>query len=146
LGAYWGFAFGLSLTGGGFGLAGFCGEVVDKIGDKKVVRFELEGESVSDHRKTYFFERPPDRATASAPKAQSSVRLSVRAATAHNLTSTHRRARLNLPPAPDVAQLPGSRQSTRNGQLRRRRREHFEVRPQRQYCRAISASRPTTWG
>jgi hypothetical protein len=33
------------LTGGGFGLAGFCGEVVDKIGDKKVVRFELEGES-----------------------------------------------------------------------------------------------------
>ncbi len=38
-------AFGLSLTGGGFGPAGFCGEVVDKIGDKKVVRFELEGES-----------------------------------------------------------------------------------------------------
>ena len=52
------------------------------------------GLSVSDHRKTYFFERPPDRATSSAPKAQSSVRLSARVATAHNLTSTHGRARL----------------------------------------------------
>jgi hypothetical protein len=29
--------------------------------------------SVSDHPKTYFFERPPDRATSSAPKAQLSV-------------------------------------------------------------------------
>jgi hypothetical protein len=41
-------------------------------------------QGVSDHPKTYFFERPPDRATSSAPKAQSSVRLSVRVATAHN--------------------------------------------------------------
>ena len=73
--------------------------------------------NVSDHPKTYFFERPPDRATSSAPKAQSSVRLSVRVATAHNLTSTHGRARLNPPPAPDVAQLPDCRQPDRNPQI-----------------------------
>ena len=56
--------------------------------------FGLDRLGVSDHRKTSFFERAPDRATSSAPKAQSSVRLSARVATAHNLTSTHGRAPL----------------------------------------------------
>ena len=67
--------------------------------------------TVSDRRKTSFFERPPDRATSSAPQAQSSVRLSVSEATAHNLSSAHGRAGLNLRPAPDVAQLPDCRPS-----------------------------------
>jgi hypothetical protein len=60
--------------------------------------------------KKVFFERPPDRTTSSAPKAQSSVRLSVRVATAHSRTSTHGRARLNLPLAPDfrIADQPDS--------------------------------------
>ena len=74
---------------------------------------------VSDHPKTYFFERPTDRATSSAPQAQSSVPLSVSEATAHNLSSAHGRAGLNLPPAPDVAQLPDCRPLGRN------RRAHF---------------------
>jgi len=49
-------------------------------------------------QKRICFERLPDRATSSAPKAQSSVRLSVRVAAAHNLTSANGRARLNLSP------------------------------------------------
>jgi hypothetical protein len=47
-------------------------------------------------------------------QAQSSVRLSAHEATAHNLTSVHGRARLNLPPAPDVAQLPDCRPTGQN--------------------------------
>jgi len=57
-------------------------------------------------QKRMFFERPPDTATSSAPKAQSSVRLSVRVATAHNPHFNPCRAGLKLPPTPGVARLP----------------------------------------
>jgi hypothetical protein len=64
---------------------------------------------VSEHPKTYFFDRPPDRATSSALQAPSSDPLAVREAIADNLRSAHGRVRLNLPPTPAVAQLPDCR-------------------------------------
>ena len=88
-------------------------ELIDK---SEAVRQELS----AIFQKRIFFERPLDRATSSAPKGRSSVRFSVRVATAHNLSSAHGRAGLNLLPAPDVGKLPDCRPSGHN------RRLHFK--------------------